>query len=109
MRLLGEHQGRLLYLQEQLRQQEQGYTDEPLVLESFEAEQENTSEPITEKVRLEREIGVLTALCEKTRQRLFAKPELLHLKALIQHHEERIKDLNHTLNALLNEDRSTAP
>ncbi len=109
MRLLGEHQGRLLHLQEQLRQQEAGIEEEALVLEKAEQLKQESDVPVTERVRLEREMEVLAALCEKTKQRLFAKPELLHLKGLIAHHENRLKALQEQLNALPPEMQTPVP
>lgn len=91
IKLLSEHQGRLLRLQETLRQQSQGIKEEALVLSQFDAPEVDVAP--TEKIRLQREIEMLEALCEKTRQRLQDKPELLHLKALIAQHEERLKAL----------------
>jgi hypothetical protein len=98
MQLLGEHQSQLLRLQEQLRQQHSKIEDEALVLTQFEKPLEaiSTEEP-PERVRLQREIEMREALCEKTRQRLMDKPELLHLKALITQHEAEIKALRESL------------
>lgn len=98
MQLLAEHQSRLLGLQEQLRQQQTGVQEEPLILSQFESPPPETSPG--ERLQLQREIEVLNALCEKTRQRLQDKPELLHLKGLIAQHEERLRNLRETLASL---------
>jgi hypothetical protein len=101
MQLLAEHQSRLLRLQEQLRQQQHKIEDEALVLTQFEKPLESIArEETPERVRLQREIEMREALCEKTRQRLMDKPELLHLKALITQHEVQIKTLRESLQAL---------
>lgn len=98
MQLLGEHQSRLLRLQEQLRQQQNKIEDEAMVLTQFEKPLETLdAEETSERVRLQREIEMREALCEKTRQRLFEKPELLHLKGLIAQHEIQIKALRESL------------
>lgn len=105
MRLLAEHQSQLLRLQEQLRQQHHRVEEEALVLSQFEKPPE-VADPIpgttavSERVRLQREIEMREALCEKTRQRLLDKPELLHLKGLITQHEVQIKRLRESLQAL---------
>lgn len=95
MQLLAEHQSRLLRLQEQLRQDQTGVREEALVLSQFENAQPEANP--SERLQLQREIEVLNALCEKTRQRLQDKPELLHLKGLIAQHEERLRTLRETL------------
>lgn len=101
MRLLAEHQSQLLRLQEQLRQQSNKVEDEALVLSQFEKPPEvSDTAAVSERVRLQREIEMREALCEKTRQRLLDKPELLHLKALITQHEAEIKNLRKNLQAL---------
>lgn len=101
VQLLAEHQNRLLRLQEQERQQQNKIEEEALVLTSFESSLESAgAEASTERVRLLREIAMREALCEKTRQRLFDKPELLHLNALIAQHESHIKALRENLQAL---------
>lgn len=41
-----------------------------------------------------REREVFAGMVEKTRQRLAAKPELIHLNALIQQHEARLRELD---------------
>lgn len=45
-------------------------------------------------IALQREREVFAGMVEKTRQRLAAKPELIHLKALIQQHETRLRELD---------------
>lgn len=98
MQLLAEHQSKLLRLQEQLRQQNNKVEEEALVLEQFEkAPEDALSDSTPERIRLQREIEMREALCEKTRQRLFDKPELLHLKALIAQHKAQIKTLRENL------------
>lgn len=94
MRLLGEHQARLLKVQEALRLLNQGEPEPELVLEQVEREMsENAPEETPERLQLRREILVLQGMVEKTQERLFKKPELLHLKALIAQHEARIREL----------------
>lgn len=97
MQLLAEHQSRLLRLQEHLRQQQNSTQEEALVLSQWDAP---PSEAPTERLRLQREIEVLNALCEKTQQRLQEKPERLHLKRLIAQHEARLKSLREELASL---------
>lgn len=130
MRLLGEHQARLLSLQENRRlllnqsaaNTPKSTSDLPTklpdsVLESVygrpqsqsahpESEAESLSEsiesqPTSPQVQaLQRELDVFSGMVEKTRERLAAKPELVHLKALIVQHEARIQELKQQLNQL---------
>lgn len=101
IQLLAEHQTRLLHLQEQWQQKQNKVEEEALVLTVFEKPLESVNaEAPSERVRLQREIEMREALCEKTRQRLLDKPELLHLKALILQHEMQIRTLRESLQAL---------
>ncbi|PKL80558.1 MAG: hypothetical protein CVV27_00275 [Candidatus Melainabacteria bacterium HGW-Melainabacteria-1] len=53
-------------------------------------------EPIAqnpELFSLQKELEIFSGMVEKTRQRLANKPELLHLRALIQQHETRIQEI----------------
>lgn len=89
MQLLAEHQGRLLAVEQSLRQVRQEDTALPeLVLEQVLPE---TAAVVRSPA--EREIDVLRALIEKTQERLRAKPELGHLKGLIAQHQNRLAAL----------------
>ncbi|MGV3523659.1 MAG: hypothetical protein ACO1RX_05510 [Candidatus Sericytochromatia bacterium] len=89
MQLLAEHQGRLLAVEQSLRQARQEELAPPeLVLEQvLPANESEVRSPA------EREMDVLRALIEKTQERLRAKPELSHLKGLIAQHESRLAAL----------------
>ena len=99
MRLLGEHQARLLSVQEQLRQLSGEPAEEQTVFEAYAAraadrEAEAPARPVSPEVEaLERELGLLEALAAKTRQRLEAKPELKQLQGLIAQHEARVAEI----------------
>lgn len=127
MRLLGEHQARLLSLQENRRlllnqaasSASKSPSDLPTelpesVLESVygqlqtqSAHPGTESESLPESVEtkpispqaqaLQRELDVFSGMVEKTRERLAAKPELVHLKTLIIQHEARIQELKQQL------------
>lgn len=102
MRLLAEHQARLLSVQEQSRRIKEGKpAEELLVLEQVEARYENSEN--SEVNRLRREIQTLKGLIDKTQQRLAAKPELKHLKGLIEQHEARITELQTELRKLMSQ------
>ncbi len=114
MRLLAEHQARLLSLQEQSRHLQGPEPETEWVLEK--AEKQSQSQPVaddrpaesdpeneqdlSQRLQLEREILVLTGLIEKTEQRLEAKPGLKHLKDLIERHQQRISELQDQLRGL---------
>lgn len=132
MKLLAEHQARLLKLQESRRvmlpQPEFEANDLPeSVLESIysrvpevpqiaadasatgDKAPENTDAvaidapvfaPSAEVLVLQRELEVFKGMLEKTRVRLAAKPELVHLKQLIVQHEARIRDISEQLDKL---------
>ena len=122
MRLLGEHQARLLSLQEQSRQLKGAEPEPELVLEKLERQQTDSvpteaelvasapqadlpedpviAESLTKRLQLEREIEILTGMIEKTQQRLELKPGLNHLKDLIARHQQRIDELQQELRNL---------
>lgn len=118
MRLLAEHQARLLRITESRAAlgalpPHSGYDGTHLVLENLAAPDiapESGPEPIVEApesgplAALLQEREVFAGMVEKTRQRLAAKPELVHLKALIQQHEARLQ----ALDAQIAESRSAA-
>lgn len=95
MRLLGEHQARMLSVQEQLRQLSGEATEEPTVFEAYAARAAEAPARVIspEMEALERELGLLEALAAKTRQRLEAKPELKQLQSLIAQHEARMAEI----------------
>lgn len=99
MRLLGEHQARLLSVQEQLRQLSGEPAEVPTVFEAYAARTAEAPErPVSPEVEaLERELGLLEALAAKTRQRLEAKPELKQLQGLIAQHEARMAEIQMAL------------
>lgn len=99
MRLLGEHQARLLSIQEQLRQLQGLPAEEQSVFEIY-AEQASQVPVSAETQALERELGLLEALCAKTQQRLSTKPELKHLERLIAQHQARMTEIQQQLAAL---------
>lgn len=112
MKLLAEHQGRLLKLQLQLETlgasnmplplaTEPAEAEAPLLIESVLAAQPPEAGPDDpQRLALLRERDVLLAMVDKTRQRLAAKPELIQLKALIAQHEARIAVLQAELDGL---------
>lgn len=114
-RLLGEHQARLLSIQEQMAHFTTSLSPEteatsleqildkesipkPVPDQEFDAQQNAiTGSDQARKISLEREQDVLLAMLEKTRQRLHAKPELLHLKGLIEQHQNRLEQIRSEL------------
>lgn len=113
MRLLAEHQARLLALQEQSHQLQGAKLDE-WVLEKV--DQQNPALPVadepaaandpedevdlSQRLQLEREIVILTGMIAKTELRLEAKPGLKHLKDLIVQHQQRVGELQDQLRGL---------
>lgn len=123
-RLLGEHQARLLSTQEQMAQLTTSLSPEsettslsqilaqeripkPAQVQEPDAQAQSaaTQSNDARKISLEREQNVLLAMVEKTRQRLHAKPELLHLKALIEQHQNRLEQIRSELMHLLKPDQ----
>jgi len=102
MRLLGEHQARLLSVQEGLHRLAGGEAE---VLTVFEKLEQVPSPPVAqaespEVDALRREQRILEGMLDKTHKRLEAKPELLHLKALIARHSARLMEIQNALRAL---------
>lgn len=103
MRLLAEHQGRLLRVQEQVRHLKGEPAESEGIIEKADRQmvnQDPNQENDPEQLRLQREILILQGMIEKTRERILKKPGLIHLKALIQGHEKRVLELKSRLNQL---------
>ncbi|HEY9843879.1 MAG: hypothetical protein ACAI44_36015 [Candidatus Sericytochromatia bacterium] len=116
MRLLGEHQARLLNVQESLHALKGahpfGQTPKPAAGAIPEQPEEPAAPPVELVLEqlpatrphsavhaIERELEVFIGMVEKTRQRLAAKPELGHLTPLIKQHEARIEELKRQIEA----------
>lgn len=90
-RLLAEHQARLLSTQEALSALDGRAEEEETVFEKAERELAAHESPELQKLR--RELALMQGLYEKTQKRLAQKPELIHLKALMQQQWRRVEQL----------------